>query len=666
MGRFMRLLILVISVHYTWLYCPEIKVFQILGNYNKCEDEHTTNDALFICVPIPGLAISEENKNEVACREISCATVTDLGDISCSDLPATEGYACKYAPQGDLKCKEIKIYCTQAEKDFDKCDTYPVSAENSLFYKCYFDSTKGKCAEKLKTCNEIKDVWTRSCSEFSTSNSNEKICIRDINSAGCREETKCEKAKGDSNEVCNKYPVQYGKEESHICMFNSDENKCFEQYLCEQVPNPNNGIKINCKSYPVKLERTDTHECVEDTSEEKPCKEQEKTNPITTILLSKTTEISETEKALPETEKNKINKIPISQIISSIISTVTPIPIGTTNAIPTGTLIEYSSIISNNPVIINTPTTIIKESNETLVVFLGFSLFEMQSSFFTFVIHFIPVKNIIFSKFVKFTVNIIYKTFLRRLQNYSSNCILVETSTQKIVSYKCNVEVSTKNIKQIEFETDLKFDPKNHIKLIGITPFVKNLKDNLQEVNNIFTKLFTSNTTIYVLNNCTLYKHKSNQFDIYGEIKGDKPKTFTKNKNFTLMMNIECEQENKTREEDCTVSDIKNGIYNLTCNTTEILEYNLQSAISIIDEGLLLINFETYINESSTLFEPEIRKETPNFRYYKGKSTGINAGIIVSIALSSIIALVAVIGINYYFKKMPKTDSSIESAKLKL
>ena len=31
-------------------------------------------------------------------------------------------------------------------------------------------------------------------------------------------------------------------------MFNSDENKCFEQYLCEQVPNPNNGIKINCKS----------------------------------------------------------------------------------------------------------------------------------------------------------------------------------------------------------------------------------------------------------------------------------------------------------------------------------------------------------------------------------------------------------------------------------
>ena len=54
----------------------------------------------------------------------------------------------------------------------------------------------------------------------------------------------CEKAKGDSNEVCNNHPVQNGKEESHICRFNSDKNTCFEQYLCEYLPNPSNGIKI--------------------------------------------------------------------------------------------------------------------------------------------------------------------------------------------------------------------------------------------------------------------------------------------------------------------------------------------------------------------------------------------------------------------------------------
>ena len=115
-----------------------------------------------------------------------------------------------------------------------------------------------------------------------------------------------------------------------------------------------------------------------------------------------------------------------------------------------GTLIEYSSIISSYPIIIYTPTTIIKESNETLILISGCSLFEIKSSFF--IIHFIPVKNIIFSKFVKFTMNIIYKTYLRRNENYYSNCVLDETNSQKIFYYKCYTEAPTENIKQIKFE----------------------------------------------------------------------------------------------------------------------------------------------------------------------------------------------------------------------
>ena len=98
---------------------------------------------------------------------------------------------------------------------------------------------------------------------------------------------------------------------------------------------------------------------------------------------------------------------------------------------------------------------------------------------------------------------------------------------------------------------DFKFNPKNNIKLIGFTPLVNILKDNLIVANSKFSKLFSSKTTIYILDNCILYKYKSDRFVIYGEIKGDKPKTFTKNKDFILMMNIEYDQENKTREEVC-------------------------------------------------------------------------------------------------------------------
>ena len=54
------------------------------------------------------------------------------------------------------------------------------------------------------------------------------------------------------------------------------------------------------------------------------------------------------------------------------------------------------------------------------------------------------------------------------------------------------------------------------------------------------------------------------------------------------------------------------------------------------------------MNESNTLFELETRAETPNYRFYKAKSPGINAGIIVAIVLPIIFVLIVVIGMNYF------------------
>lgn len=81
------------------------------------------------------------------------------------------------------------------------------------------------------------------------------------------------------------------------------------------------------------------------------------------------------------------------------------------------------------------------------MVFLGCSQLVMKTSFFTFTIHLITVKNSIFSKFLIFPLSITYNTDLRRLESYYANCTLDETNAQSMVNYKCNVEAPTENIK---------------------------------------------------------------------------------------------------------------------------------------------------------------------------------------------------------------------------
>ena len=50
-----------------------------------------------------------------------------------------------------------------------------------------------------------------------------------------------------------------------------------------------------------------------------------------------------------------------------------------------------------------------------------------------------------------------------------------------------------------------------------------------------------------------------------------------KNKDLTLLVNIESEseKENKIKELDCTDTNIKGDNYSLTCTTAEKVKYNL-------------------------------------------------------------------------------------------
>ena len=644
MNRFIRVLFLITLVQYTFGYACNELTNELVDHYgNDCKGSSRDKK---ICVLNPDRG--KLSDNDPACMEVSCSDVPKSIQITCSDFKVDVGKLCLDAGENEAtKCKEVEIPCIEAEGDLteDKCKNFFVSLENRNYYFCSFNSETNKCQEKLKSCNNVTELGEKSCSDFPTSNPTETVCIENNanEDSKCKEEILCEKASGTSNEDCNKYPVEYSKKGTHICMFNPNDNKCFEQYFCESVINPVVGSKINCESFPVKIENTNSHICVEDTSGEKLCKEQEiipptKTNPLTNEVPTTT-----------KTEAVPLSTIALKTTIPNIATTENEIIVPTTiinNKVPITTIIEEKK----------------EEKEETSVVFLGCGKLVMKTASFTFIIYFVLVKNSIYAKNIIIAIVIIYNSYLRRLENHEAVCTLDETNTNSIIGYKCNVQAPTANIRQIKLEDNFNFGSDNNMKLVGITPIAKLFMENLQEANDNYGNLLSSTNTVYILDNSTLYQNETSHFGIYGILNGEKPKTITKNKNLTLMANIEFESENKTKEINCTVTDIKNDNYTLTCEATENLKYYFQSALSVIDDGLLLINFDVYKNENNLILDTENDKEISNFRFNYNKSKGLNGGTIVAIILPCIVVLAAVIGIIYYLKKTPKRTDHNESS----
>ena len=131
-----------------------------------------------------------------------------------------------------------------------------------------------------------------------------------------------------------------------------------------------------------------------------------------------------------------------------------------------------------------------------------------------------------------------------------------------------------------------------------------------------------------------------------------------------MIINTESEQENKIKEVICSVKVNKNDNFTLTCEIIEELKYSLQSAISPIYDGLLLINFDMYINQNKTIVE----KETAviNSSYYFGRSKGINAGAIMAIISSIVVAFASIIWAIYYLRKTQKSNNTNESEVIKV
>lgn len=198
-------------------------------------------------------------------------------------------------------------------------------------------------------------------------------------------------------------------------------------------------------------------------------------------------------------------------------------------------------------------------------------------------------------------------------------CSLIEANTQTTNHYKCKVEAPTSNIKRIKFG---EFD--SNIKLEGTTLMVKLFMENMIEINDKFWSLLSSDSAIYILDNSSIAKSKANQFDIKGKIFGDNPKNVIKNKDLTLLVNKESESdsENRIKELGSTLANITDDNYTLTCTISENIKYDLQSAMSIIDNDLLIINFDIEENENSPVLEPEKEIEIFEGRINYNKSKG--------------------------------------------
>ncbi len=108
------------------------------------------------------------------------------------------------------------------------------------------------------------------------------------------------------------------------------------------------------------------------------------------------------------------------------------------------------------------------------------------------------------------------------------------------------------------------------------------------------------------------------------------------------------ENEVNQAELNCSIVDIIDNNYTLNCKReTANTNYELQNAISYIDDEILLINFDEGA-KSNISFE-----STNIYRRYSisNKSGSLNAGGIIAIILAIIVAIIALIAAFIFLRK---------------
>ena len=366
----------------------------------------------------------------------------------------------------------------------------------------------------------------------------------------------------------------------------------------------------------------------------------------------------------------------IQTIIPSDISTANPIKNLTTILTSSQTLIptiiyNISSIILHSSTILNNitenittfqtteitlPNTSISISSElinekdlliketTTFVFLGFSHFKKSENYFSFYTYLSAINNYIYSQLFNFPVEITYNANMRLTNEIEVNCTLHNLISSLKYQYLCEVYGNTINIKKISVKPDFKFFLQDNLEMIGISPLAHIYMNNLLIYDEKYDLI--SKSTIYLMNNSRYDIYDELLFNITGVINGTQPKLENK---LRLMINHLSGQNIEVDEVDCTFNKIGIDSYRLNCKANKTIESDLQSAISIIDQGILLINFK---NRTDTIIKLE--KQNSYQSLFLNEKSGLKPGVIVALIIALFVSLSSIIFIFIYFRKRNK------------
>jgi len=128
-----------------------------------------------------------------------------------------------------------------------------------------------------------------------------------------------------------------------------------------------------------------------------------------------------------------------------------------------------------------------------------------------------------------------------------------------------------------------------------------------------------------------------------------------------LSINTNSSGTNKETNVSCSITDINNRNYTLNCKSDEeISSNNLQSAYSVINNDVLLVNFDPQNEET-----PDTAEETIARMNNRKSSGGLNGGAIATIVIAPVVAVASVIGVIAFLNKgsVPKTNvKSLDSS----
>ena len=254
-------------------------------------------------------------------------------------------------------------------------------------------------------------------------------------------------------------------------------------------------------------------------------------------------------------------------------------------------------------------------------------------------------------------VQLINNRLLRILQNHQANCEKINDNLENAV-YLCTVVADVSNVNSIKIGTDFNFESQN-ITIVGISPVAKALMEKVQNATREYDTLLQSN--IYVLDHSSITANKINKtFNITGII--DDPKVNLSNIDLILRINVEKKEEVIEADTNCTIFNINSSNYILNCLGEKNILYNLQSAISFLEDDILLVNFDDNTT-SEIIFDSSIPYK------YLNKDSGLSARVIVALVLVLLIILATAITLVFLRKKLflmkpPKNkESTIVSLK---